>query len=416
MKMFRRAIAFLLAVSVITIAIGLGSSVSAESNLVVRKNIIDLTPTEKAAFINAIKTLKNTTLPGHQISIYDEFVAQHVAAMGLMSKDAKGPAAGHDGAHESSILLPWHREFIWRFEAALRSVDPHVSLPYWDWTNPQALAAIFSDDFAGGNGEGVTISIPNAGNFTGGAVVSGTFTAAEGWNLHPDLHITPDGKPMGEVLLRFMQLPPTDSYPVPQADVDRILATNDYDTFRQAIEGFIKLNPSSQPTTGVFMHNYFHSFVGGANFDPSVGRPEPLGTMASLASSIYDPVFWSIHANVDRLWAEWQQNGRAGSDYYPTQGGHYGENLRDRMWPWDGGESTPGNQGTGNQLSLLPTVPVNDIVTPADTLDLSEYDYTYDTLATANTKSGSQVAFLSLTTIFASITWRLKPKQLKRSR
>ena len=344
---------------------------------------------------------------------YDEFVAQHVAAMGLMSKDAKGPAAGHDGAHESSILLPWHREFIWRFETALRSVDPSVTLPYWDWTNPQALAAIFADDFAGGNGEGVTISIPDAGNFTGDPVVSGAFTAANGWNLHPELHITPEGKSMGEVLLRFMQLPPTNSYPLPQADVDRILAANDYDTFRQAIEGFIKLNPSSQPTIGVFMHNYFHGFVGGANFDPSVGRPEPLGTMASLASSIYDPVFWLIHANVDRLWLEWQQNGHAGSKYYPTQGGHYGENLGDRMWPWDGGESTPANQGTGDQLSLLPAVSAIDIVTPADTLDLSRYDYMYDTLKSTNTRSDSRIAVWSLI-VFATITWRLQFQQLSR--
>lgn len=413
MKMFRRAIAFLLAVSLIAISIGSGSSVSADDNLAVRKNIIDLTATEKAAFIKAIKTLKTTTLPEHKISIYDEFVAQHVAAMGLMSKDAKGPAAGHDGAHESSILLPWHREFIWRFETALQSVDPNVTLPYWDWTNPQALTAIFSDDFAGGNGEGVTISIPDAGNFTGGAVVSGTFSAANGWNLYPELHITPDGQPMGEVLLRFMQLPPTNNYPLPQADVDRILAANDYDTFRQAIEGFIQLNPSGQPTTGVFMHNYFHSFVGGANFNPSVGRPEPLGTMASLASSIYDPVFWLIHANVDRLWAEWQQSGHAGSQYYPAQGGHYGENLSDRMWPWDGGESTPANQGTGDQLSLLPAVPANDLVTPADTLDLSRYNYTYATLKNTNTKSSSRIAVLSLT-IFATITWRLQSQQLSR--
>ena len=412
MKMLRQAIALLLAFS-LTMAISVGwRSVSASDTLLVRKNIVDLTPTEKMAFVNAIKTLKTTTLPGRQISIYDEFVVQHVAAMGLMSQDAKGPAAGHDGAHESSIILPWHREFIWRFETALRSVDPNVTLPYWDWTNPQALAAIFADDFAGGNGEGVEISIPDAGNFTGGPVVSGAFTAANGWTLLPELHITPDGKPMGEVLLRFMQLPPTNSYPLSEADIDPILAANDYDTFRQAIEGFIKLNPSDEATPGVFMHNYFHSFVGGASFDPSVGRPEPLGTMASLASSIYDPVFWLIHANVDRLWAEWQQNGHAGSKYYPAQGGHYGENLGDRMWPWDGGESTPGNQGTGDQLSLLPVVSAKDIVTPGDTLDLSNYGFIYDTLMSTNTKPGTRIAVLSLVA-FATISWRLQPRQAR---
>jgi tyrosinase len=179
-----------------------------------------------------------------------------------------------------------------------------------------------------------------------------------------------------------MQVPPTNNYPIPQADVDQILAVDDYETFRIAIEGFVKLNSQGeQPTPGVFMHNYFHGLVGGATFDFAVGRPDPLGTMASLASSINDPVFWLVHSNVDRLWAEWQKDGHEGCDYYPASGGHYGENLNDRMWPWDGGESTPVNQGSGDQLSLLPFLSSDDIVTPADTLDFKKYGYTYDTLS-----------------------------------
>jgi len=56
------------------------------------------------------------------------------------------------------------------------------------------------------------------------------------------------------------------------------------------------------------MHNYFHSLVGGATFDLAIGQPDPLGTMASLAS-INDPVFWLLHSNLDRLWAQWQPMG-----------------------------------------------------------------------------------------------------------
>jgi tyrosinase len=134
----------------------------------------------------------------------------------------------------------------------------------------------------------------------------------------------------------------------------------------------------------VFQHNYFHSFVGGATFDPAVGRPEALGTMADLSSSINDPVFWLIHSNVDRLWAEWQANGHEGSNYYPASGGHYGENLNDRLWPWDGGESTPANWTPGDLLSLLPAFSQDDIVTAADTLDLRKYSYSYDTVIRAN--------------------------------
>ncbi len=406
----------------------------------VRKNVVDLTPQEKKAFVNAVRTLKNTIPKGSNISIYDQFVAVHVGAMGLMYNDAQGPAAGHDGAHESALLLPWHRELIYRFEKALQSVDSKVTLPYWDWTDSKALEVIFNDDFMGPNGQGVTLNIPadlsnvqggpdgqsgnpnipdsanvqggsdgqsinpnipDSGNVQGGPdmsgsdgqsgnpniplitvkggpVQSGPFSAASGWFANPDLHFKPSGESFGKQILRFLQVPPTNNYPLPKEDIEQILAIDDYETFRPALEGFIKIDSATkQPTNGVFLHNYFHSFVGGATFDPAVGRPSPLGTMADLATSINDPVFWLIHANVDRLWAEWQNAGHAGSNYYPAAGGHYGENLNDRLWPWDGGESTPANWGPGDLLSLLPRFSSADIVTPADTLNFRKYGYIY---------------------------------------
>lgn len=412
--MIRKYLTKLLVVSITAAIIIFGNKVWAVGDIAVRKNVVDLTQHEKAEFVEAVKALKTTVLPGHQINIYDEFVAQHVAAMGLMSPEAQGPAAGHDGAHESSLLLPWHREFIHRFEKALQSVNPNVTLPYWDWTNPEALNVIFQDDFLGQNGQGVSFNIPQLGTIQGGPVPSGAFSAAGGWILNPDLHIKPSGETMGTLLLRFLEVPPTNVYPVPQADVDQILAVDDYETFRIALEGFIKLDSQGQqPTPGVFQHNYFHAFVGGATFDFTVGRPEPLGTMASLSSSINDPVFWLIHSNVDRLWAEWQENGHLGSDYYPYEGGHYGENLNDRLWPWDGGESTPANQGSGDQLALLPALSEDDIVTAADTLDYHKYGYTYNTLTATAAKSNFNLATLGMLGIgVVTISWRSR-KQIK---
>ncbi len=378
-----------------------GNSPISTTNVVeqanVRKNVVDLTSEEKDAFVNALVTLKNTVPEGSKVSIYDQFVATHVGAMGLMSKHAQGPAAGHDGAHESSILLPFHREFISRFEKALQSVDPDVTLPYWDWTNPKALDVIFKDDFLGPNGKGRTIKIPGVGSFEGGPVMSSAFSEANGWVVNPDLHLKPSEESMGTSLLRYLQVPPVNSYPIPKADEDQILAVDDYDTFRKALEGFGKLDSQGKLTIpGVYMHNYTHGLVGGATFDPAIGVPDPLGTMASLSSSLNDPVFWLVHSNVDRLWAEWQEDGHEGSDYYPSTGGHYGENLNDRMWPWDGGESTPMNMGAGDTLSLLPVLSPNDIVTPADTLDFSKYGYTYDTLIVPVPEPSSTLGILGL--------------------
>jgi hypothetical protein len=45
-----------------------------------------------------------------------------------------------DEIHQSShvhgcpAFLPWHRDLLNRFEALLRTIDPRVSLHYWDWT------------------------------------------------------------------------------------------------------------------------------------------------------------------------------------------------------------------------------------------------------------------------------------------
>ncbi len=348
-----------------------------------------------------------------------------------MFDGAQGPAAGHDGAHESALLLPWHRELVYRFEKALQSVNPNVTIPYWDWTDPKALSVIFNDDFMGPNGQGVTLNVPldnaqggppdmslvdgfnpnpgsgNPGGFDpslvnsqgakpnipaiavhGGPVQSGPFSAASGWIANPELHFkSSSGESFGSQILRFLQVPPTNNYPVPKEDIEQVLAFDKYETFRPALEGFFKVDSTTgQQKPGVYLHNYSHSLVGGATFDFSVGRPVPLGTLADLATSINDPVFWLIHSNVDRLWAEWQQHGHAGSNHYPAEGGHYGENLNDRLWPWDGGESTPANWGSGDLLSLLPSFSPNDIVTAKDTLELRKYGYTYDTLnGAANT-------------------------------
>lgn len=403
MKLINKFIA--LAISIAAVVVLFGNLVRADDNLVVRKSAVDLTPEERTEFVSAVKALKTTVLPGHKTNIYDEFVAQHVSAMGLMLPDAQGPAAGHDGAHTSSLFLPWHRELIYRFEQALRSLNPNVTLPYWDWTDPQAFDAIFQDDLMGSNGEGVSIEIPGLGIAKGGVVQSGPFTAANGWTVNPDLHFKPSGETFGSALLRFFQVPPVSQYPIPKEDVDQIQAVDDYETFRQALEGFIKPNTEGEPTVGVFQHNYSHALVGGATFDPAVGRPQPLGTMADLATSINDPVFWLIHTNVDRIWAEWQANGHEGNDYYPATGGLYGENLNDRLWPWDGGQSTSANQGPGDVLSFLPALSADDIVTAADTLDFQKYGYTYDTLNATAAAPNMQLMFGMVA--FGSVSWQV---------
>lgn len=64
-----------------------------------------------------------------------------------------------------------------------------------------------------------------------------------------------------------------------------------------------------------------------------------------------DPLFFLLHANLDRIWAEWELI--YGLSYLPEEGAMHGHNLRDHMF------------GLG--------------VTPEDVLDHRSLGYRYDT-------------------------------------
>ncbi len=390
------------------------------ADLVVRKNVVDLNPQEKLDFVNALKTLKTTIPEGSQISIYDQFVATHVATMGFMSMapedpsehnhvpHAHGPAAGTSPAHGSAAFLPWHREFTRRFEEALQSVNPNVTIPYWDWTNQIAIDVIFQPDFLGTKGEG-SIDIPGVGIVQGGAV-AGNFSAASGWVLNNDFNLDFSGNPRGTALTRFMQVPPLDSYPIPKTEVDQVLALDNYSDFQPALEGTLKLD-NQNGIPGFLMHNYIHGMVGGSI--PQLDQNPPfygLGTMSFL-SSPYDPVFWLHHANVDRLWAEWQDNGHTGSAFYPATDQAFGSNLNDPMWPWDGGLSTPMNMGPGNLLSYLPSLATNDVVKPTDVLDFRQLGYKYDTTIASVPEPGLTLGLFGLAALGTGSLLKRKYKQ-----
>ncbi|KAI8922675.1 hypothetical protein BC831DRAFT_404713, partial [Entophlyctis helioformis] len=106
---------------------------SACSNPSLRKEWRQLSDSERSAYLTAVKKLKARPRgPSAGASIaswnYDQFVITHLENV--------------DTAHGIAAFLPWHRLFINGFEAALRTIDPSVTLPYWDWTldsqNPRA--------------------------------------------------------------------------------------------------------------------------------------------------------------------------------------------------------------------------------------------------------------------------------------
>src|SRR2546421_2995060 len=261
-----------------------------QAKIKVRRNIYSLTPDQITLFIQKVKALKKT-------KDYDTYVKTHSdkSVVNLI--------------HTKPLFLPWHRAFLLRFEQQL---DLDFGLPYWDWT----------DDLGQTDDKG---KVTNRGplwqaNLWGGAgfpVMDGPFTAANGWKTVP---ITLGTLSFGEHLLRGLYRAGT--YPTQESIRQLFVASPPYDpaiydSFRDRIE----FGP----------HGYMHTWVGGLSANPSTTNS---GHMSFFETSVNDPIFWLHHANIDRLWAQWQRlfpkspiqaPGMDGNTYMPPTFGQVGQ-------------------------------------------------------------------------------------------
>ncbi|MCM2424236.1 tyrosinase family protein [Streptomyces sp. RKAG293] len=212
------------------------------AEVVTRPEIRQLSDGQRTRFFNAVKTLKNNNAVNNQ---YNQFVAVHY----------NNQTAGHG----VPAFLPWHREYLRLFEAALQKIDPTVVLPYWDWSRDSQAperSVIFSSAYFGGNGAG-----------SNRCVTSGAFA---GWQVRI---------PNQRCLQRQFNGGSTIGSWYSPGMIENLLNTNrtSYDQFRRAIEG----SP----------HASVHVNIG--------------GDMSQMYST-NDPLDWVHHAFIDLLWAEWQ--------------------------------------------------------------------------------------------------------------
>ena len=275
----------------------------------IRKNQSSLTTPEKAAFVAAVKALKAN-------GGYDIFVAQHRAAF---------MASPNDPAHGGPAFLPWHREYLRRFELALQQIDSSVSIPYWDWTVDRAVgASLWASNFMGGNGTG-----------TSQQVTTGPFAFSTGeWNLT----VRDPGDTTTFLTRAFGAM---GSLPIQQG-VSAALNVVSYDS--APWNSSSSTNTSFRNRLEAVIHNPGHMWVG--------------GSMMAM-SSPNDPVFWLHHCNIDRLWAEWQRENPT-AIYLPPSGTPNvvaGHSRDDPMPPWNNEASPP---------------------TPRSVLDHRALGYTYD--------------------------------------
>lgn len=313
----------------------------------VRKDAETLTPIERDQFLSALEQLH-----GHHRAVghgeeYVKYASIHDSAFNL---------GIHSAGQGFPLFLAWHRAFLMSLERELQAIDPRVSLPYWRFDKD--TTKLFTEDFLG------AVSGPQE---PGGVVVRFSNTnPLRDWSTIDDGQLrrvnngdvavskfTWDGiEPMVRELALIFASPGATVYAGPAP--------------RRGINSRMELT----------YHNGAHARVDGW-----------LGS----GSSPRDPLFFLLHANVDRAWAEWQERNsrfdKTSIDSYSLLGSYPGDGdpsrwikssyLNDGMWPWsqDNGSTTPADTGDDwpTKGFAFPTSPVgfnpSGPPTPADMLD-----------------------------------------------
>jgi tyrosinase len=225
---------------------------------------------------------------------------RYLAALGTLN--ARGQGAYRDfrdmhtdattrEMHGDAGFLPWHRAYVMDLERALQAIDATVTVPYWRFDQP--APDVFTQDFMGeSNPEQVAVFRPGH--------------PLEQWVTDQQLGIT-----------RGLDF----DLNGPAQVIDELSTINlgdDYTNFANEDSG-IEIDP----------HGSAHvSFT-------------ETSSLFHIGTAVRDPVFFMLHANVDRLWAKWQWiKHRARSTdpaaFTETPPSHIGHHLGDTMWPWNG--------------------------------------------------------------------------------
>ncbi|KAI0886917.1 Di-copper centre-containing protein [Annulohypoxylon maeteangense] len=246
--------------------------------------------------------------------------------------------------HQSGYLLPWHRLFLWQIEKALREECGYKgTLPYWDvprFSDDQTKSKIFDGSATsfGGNGAFVphgpkkvilpglaisNFSLPKPAGTGGGCITDGPFQNFK-ISLGPVAKevIDPANKfgyePNSRCLSRDFHEGSSKGV-LNWANATAIVASNNIKELRNNVEKLWHLNS--------------HTFVGAEAADPF--------------STPNDPVFYLLHAQIDRLWAIWQ-----------------GQDLEQRTYAIDGNRTF-----LGLAMDYAPTVPPS-LATIEDPMDM----------------------------------------------
>lgn len=258
-----------------------------------RRNFAHLSDAERQAYVNAVR------------SIDQRFFSDNVS---YWDKQDQIHQVTHN--HNGPSFIPWHRELCNRYERLLQQVNPDVALHYWDWT---------ADPRNAPDGQGGTVNLcTDALMGTANGNVAGTLAPLHNNDVAAGSRDSTGNPADPPRVIRRNCVPGAPAVASDAAIVhgsDAQPQASQWPGVRAAIEN---------------AHNSAHNFFG------------PGSNIQSGHSSFEDPFVFLLHANVDRLWAEWQtqpgQDWRLNPDLvYGSESATTGaQGILNALKPWDG--------------------------------------------------------------------------------
>ncbi|CAJ0581007.1 unnamed protein product, partial [Mesorhabditis spiculigera] len=249
-----------------------------------RKEYRTMSDNERIRFHNALLQLKRT-------GDYDRLSVMH------------RQVGSSSGAHSGPGFLPWHREFMKRFEIAIRLIDPGLSMPYWDSVLDSYLpdprdSIMFTPLFMG------TLD-------GGGQVVTGSFAGFRTLEGRPNIvrRLGTEGKLFSETAI---------ANAISNPDVQSILAYT-------APQAGCPFRPNFAALE--YAHSSVHLWIG--------------GDMKPPTTSANDPIFFLHHTFVDYIWEIYRQTRQSRAQReiaYPPDIGTCANSQHfsyAQMRPWD---------------------------------------------------------------------------------
>lgn len=162
------------------------------------------------------------------------------------------PSPSYCSHGSTSGFLSWHRAYLLELENALREIKCDVTLPFWDWNST------------------VNQGIPEP-------CKSPTYTNRSGQTVDNPLYRGPIAPSAGG------------GFTTRRSDINTV--------------SFADLAHSAAANQSELNFNNYASTLNGIHGSVHVRFS---GSMTSVALAAFDPIFFFHHANVDRLWASWQ--------------------------------------------------------------------------------------------------------------